>query len=160
MAMLVAGVVVMLAGCNNTPHCGCSGPACSCSGSPVLSLPDGGDPAAVTLISTGSGSSGFYALDFGPAAVGGQSDVDLLLANDGPCALQIVSVGAPSDPEFTLQLAVGTTLDRCEHPDAGSVEVPATFKPSSSGPKSGTLAIQTDSQVIPTITLTFTGTGM
>jgi hypothetical protein len=102
-----------------------------------------------------SGADKAYTVDFGEIAVGQQGTGTIQLSNDGSAPLQILSVGAPSDPQFGITLAEGTTIS-----EGSQINVPVSFKPFSAGAKSGNLVINTDSESTPTVTISFTGTGV
>jgi hypothetical protein len=129
-------------------------PACRPTEGPVFANGaakiDGVPPLQVT---PGTGQN--YTVDFGQIAVGLQGPGALVLTNDGQAPLQILSVGAPSDPQFSLALSEGTTISQ-----GTQINVPVSFKPFSAGAKSATLVITTDSQSTPTISISFTGTGV
>jgi hypothetical protein len=126
--------------------------AAGCHGS-AATLSSSGVPALSGTAVTGGPTS--YTVDFGQVAVGDQREATLSLTNSGSSPLLITSIGAPSDPEFTCDLASGTNIEA-----GSSVAVTCTFKPFGPGQKTGTLAIGTDSESIPTLTLDLTGEGV
>jgi hypothetical protein len=130
-------------------------PVCKQATGPRLANGDaklsGVPPLSVSPASTAN----TYNADFGQVAVGQHLDAALELSNDGSAPLTVVAVGAPTDAEFNLTLALGTTVQ------AGSqVAVPVSFKPFSAGQKMASVTIQTDSTTTPTLTINLTGTGV
>jgi hypothetical protein len=113
----------------------------------------------MTLTPTGAPSSGYWSIDFGQVSVGAQVSSTIFLQDEGAAPLEVLSVGAPSDAEFSLALSAGDVAYSCQG-DAGVIQIPLFFKPFNAGSKSGVVVVQTDSQAIPTITLILTGTGV
>ena len=101
------------------------------SGLPLLT-----GSGAVTVTPTGAANSGAYTVDFGNVAVGQDQSAPVLLSNSGTSPLQILSVGAPSDPEFSVSLLAGTAVE-----PGAVLNVPVDFKPFSKGAKTATLVI-------------------
>jgi len=120
------------------------------SGIPAIA---GQDPVKATP--TGDANSGNYTIDFGDVAVGLDEPSTLVLQNTGTSPLQILSVGAPSDAEFTVTLSAGAQVG-----SGSTLNVPVDFKPFSKGVKNATVLIQTDSETIPVLTFTMQGTGV
>ncbi len=116
------------------------------SGAPKFSAPSG-----INL--TGSGA--IYSLDFGQVAVGATASIVLALQNTGTSPMQILSVDAPGDAEFSSDLSVGTSIQ-----SGGSVNVTLTFKPFGDGSKTTTLVVHTDSSATSDVTLNLTGEGV
>jgi hypothetical protein len=132
---------------------------CGCISRPALILADAGS-TQVTLLPSNAGP-GAYVIDFGQVRIAGQASAIVLLANVGNCPLQTFRT-ATSDTQFTIALAEGTVVQGSgdctrDGPDDGGVTFPVTFTPSSSGPQSADVWMQTDSSLTPTITLTGTG---
>jgi Abnormal spindle-like microcephaly-assoc'd, ASPM-SPD-2-Hydin len=129
-------------------------PSCKSGTGPVLANGDAKFSGVAPLQATTTDGK-TYDIDFGQIAVGLQGNGALTLVNDGSSPLQILSVGAPSDPQFQVTLAGGTNLDQ-----GSQINVPVSFKPFSAGAKSATVVLTTDSESTPTLTLSFTGTGV
>jgi hypothetical protein len=130
---------------------GCAKP-CGCvavsSGYAELSA---GHGAPLTVAATEGG----YIVTFGDAvALGQEAEANLLLTNDGIAALQVLSVEAPSDPEFTVVLDAPITAQ-----PGVTLTAVVSFKPTSTGQRSAALTLNTDSATTPTVTLNLVGTG-
>jgi len=96
-----------------------------------------------------------YLVTFGNAvALGQEAEANLLLTNDGIAALQILSVEAPSDPEFTVVLDAPITAQ-----PGVTLTAVVSFKPTSTGQRSATLTLNTDSETAPMVALDLVGTG-
>ncbi len=111
-----------------------------------------GDPP---LTVSAAAAADTYNADFGQVAVGQHLDATLELSNDGSSPLTIVTVSAPTDPEFSITLAPSTTVQA-----GGKLPVTVSFKPFSAGQKTASVTLQTDSTSTPTVTVNFTGTGV
>jgi hypothetical protein len=97
-----------------------------------------------------------YAIDFGAVRVGQERAGVIALLDTGCPPLQVISVGPPTDGEFSpLSLSPGETIQ-----PAGQIDFGVSFAPASVGNKAGEIVVQTDSESTPTITLTFTGIGV
>jgi hypothetical protein len=129
--------------------------AAGCRGG-IAALSSQGVPALTggTGASVGGGPAA-YGVDFGEVAIGDERRATLSLANTGAAPLRITSVSAPSDPEFTFDLPSGADVGQGE-----SLPVPCAFKPFGRGPKTATLVVGTDSQLVPAITLDLQGVGV
>ncbi len=94
-------------------------------------------------------------LDFGDVAVGVPVQKSVTLANSGGTAIQIVSVDAPTDAEFSAALSAGTPI-----PTHGQLDISVTFKPFGGGAKSGRIVLHTDSAAVPLVTMQLSGSGV
>jgi hypothetical protein len=108
-------------------------------------------PSLATLTNTGPAS---YLIDFGTVAIGQESAAQMGFENLGDSSLTFLSIGPPSDAEFEITLAEGSSLE-----SGVTMGIPFSFKPFSSGPKSATIVIQSDAAT-PTVTLTLSGSGV
>jgi len=113
------------------------------------------DSPTIPRPSDGPRSPDSRASAFGPLALGQERQAGLHLENTGTAPFTVLSVGEPSDPEFTVILAQGSVISQGE-----TIAVPLSFKPFSMGQKSATVTLQTDSPLAPTIVLGLTGTGL
>ena len=104
---------------------------------------------------TVSGGPSVYTIDFGQVAIGDAALTTLTLSDVGSSPLQVLSVGPPTDPEFSVELAPGTYVQ-----SGGNVQVPCSFKPFSAGAKSAIVLVHTDSQSVPIVTLSLQGGGV
>ncbi len=140
-ALLIGLGIAALPGCKQTTG------ALSSSGLPSLT-----GTTQVTVTATGTTGD---TVDFGSVAVGQDESANLTLSNTGTSPLQILSVGAPSDGEFSVSLTSGTVIGQGQ-----PLSVQVDFKPFSIGSKTATVVIQTDSESVPTLTLTLQGVGV
>jgi hypothetical protein len=99
---------------------------------PVVDLTATGVPGLPRLV-TAIADSG----DFGPACRGGFVDRDLVLHNAGICALRVTGI-ASSSPEFELPGVIAYPLVVAA---GNAITLPVRFRPTSFGPKAGTLSI-------------------
>ena len=116
------------------------------------------DTAEDTAEPTEEVSTSFDGHDFGPIGVGTDVDVDLSLSNDTLSDLTITALNF-SDTAFSL--APSSTLE------VGSVLVPEVtesltlrFTPAAATTYSGTLTIETDSSIAPSIEINLQGEGL
>jgi hypothetical protein len=103
-----------------------------------------GAPVIVTATATG------YGVAFGAVAAG-ENDSNLLVHNGGPAPVQILSVGAPTDSEFTFALTSGTVIQ-----PGVAVTARISFTPSATGPRTASVDVETDSQT-PSLTIDLSG---
>jgi hypothetical protein len=142
---VIAAGVVLAAGCGSpkSPHSDPQG---------IASI--GSSHAAGSLAVTTT-SGGAYGVDFGPVAVGQERVGAALLQNTGVAPLQLISIGAPTDPEFgELPVTAGEVVQ------AGTeISLAMSFTPSDAGVRTATIVFETDSVKTPTVTLALIGTG-
>jgi hypothetical protein len=148
--LLMVAVVLDSSECSSRPIGDCLG------GIATLVAPGAGGSHPLTVTPA---LNGMYAVDFGTVALGQTATGVLLLKNPSCGPLQVLSVGAPSDAEFSLTLQAGSIVPPGGSVDAG-ITVPVSFKPFSTGQKSGSLVIHTDSSSTLTVTVVFEGTGV
>jgi hypothetical protein len=141
LTVLWLAALACLSSCRNTNS------TLASNGVPVIS--------GTSQTATVSGGPSSYTVDFGQVAVGDQLQTELSLTDNGNSPLQVLSVDAPNDPQFTVSLAPATGIQA-----GSSVRIPCSFKPFGAGPKSATMRIHTDSQAIPVVTLTLQGVGV
>jgi len=159
------GIIYTLAG-GATPYAGYSGDGGSAKKA-QLDFPEGvgvgpagnifiGDTynfriREVTAIANLNSSA--YALTFPSRKVGTSGTQHVTLTGVGPLDIESISITG-TDGDFTETNNCPSTL-----PSGSSCTVNVTFKPSSSGSKTGTVTVKTNGFFNPTVTLKLSGTG-
>ncbi len=126
---------------------------CKKGGSGIQS--SSGEPQIQTGGGVSSSSPSQATVDFGDVPVGQKTTLTLKLSNVGIASLNILKVEVTKpDPEFTVDVQEGAQVG------SEPLAIPIRFLPFTTGPKTATVVLQTDSADVPTVTLNLSGTGV
>ncbi len=113
----------------------------------------------MVLMGAGCGSSNapffeVYSVDFGTVDIGSMAARGVDLVNTTRETVQILTITAPEDLEFTVQQPAPFTIG-----PSATVSLPVAFQPFTAGTKTARVILHTDSADRPTITIDLTGIG-